>query len=109
MRGPKTKMNYDRKLWNRRAMKYYKTKRAEDSLIGREINRLVQQFHAWRKLALAGIEFDKDALKSLVKELSDLRQENRFRHEFPNFKTFKRFIKDNDVSLMELEEEAREG
>jgi len=81
----------------------YKENKSQDSkLRGREINKLVQEIHKYRKLVPNLTEEQKQQIEELAMKLKNLCKEKGFKNDFPSLPKFKKFLKKNKISLEEL-------
>jgi hypothetical protein len=101
MRRSKTEVG-NRKLYRNKLKAFYKKKRSEDAIVGRQVNRLMQILHQQDKLPEE--KQNEGLIKSTVEQINTLRQEDRFRLEFPTFASFKNFVKTYGITLEELRE-----
>jgi hypothetical protein len=78
----------------------YHQQRYEDRAIGKKIDVLFSQFHKEMKKEIK--DRNVDVLKSIVSQLSELRQQKTFRKEFPTFSSFKKFVKKEKITVEDL-------
>lgn len=86
--------------------RFYKEKRKEDALVGRRVHELVQVWiHAKKTYENKG---DKVILKTTpeaedaLAELQEIKEEPRFRDEFPSFAKFRKFVRKNKLTFEDL-------
>lgn len=97
-----------RRLMRNHLKEIYKNKRREDALVGRRINELTKVWLAADREY--SVEGDKVSVKTTpeaedaLAELQEIKQERRFREDFPTFSTFKTFVKKNKILIKELED-----
>ena len=88
--------------------KFYKEQKSKDREIGLEINRLFAEFfYETKYIQKSGKPADEETIKflgSLAKQIKDLKETGRFKHDFPSFASFRRYIKKEGVTLKEITE-----
>ena len=94
-------MSLKRTVYINRLKKMYKKFKEEDSEIGREINRLIRTLYVQN--ALAADKRDKEVIVDAYTGIKSLREESRFRYEFPQFSIFKKYVEEMGISLADLE------
>jgi len=86
---------------NRELLKgYYKTQRYEDRKVGKQISALFQRF--FEEFKKSKEKRDAESMKLLAEEITKLRKEKLFRHDFPTFASFKKYLKKEKITLKEL-------
>lgn len=89
-------------LFRKRLKKVYKDQKAEDSrAIGKDINEQIQALHQQYKLPKE--KRDADLIKGTLGLLKELRATVRFKHDFPTFAHFYRYVKAENIPLSDLE------
>lgn len=77
----------------------YQRMRKRDGVdVGRKVNALVQQIHNENRKQPR----DGEKLQSLVQQIEELTFEKRFREEFPDFPSFKAYVKKEKLSIKDL-------
>jgi len=94
------------KILRNELKKFYKEKRLEDGKVGRFIDECIQAIHQEYKLAVQ----DRNAIviENNLAELKTVREESRFRQDFPDFASFKKFVKKNKLTLQDLKDVGEE-
>lgn len=83
--------------------KFYKERRAENSEVsGKRINAIIQGLHAQYKAPAD--KRDPKLIKESLEEIAKIREENAFKLDFPDFPSFKKYFKENKLSLKDFEE-----
>lgn len=99
------------KMLRQELKKFYKEKRQEDGrTVGRRIHELAQVLI---KSPIENVRKDKDGKlrfdttpegRLAFEEMQEIRNLPRFRDDFPDFATFKKFIKKNKLTLKDLKD-----
>lgn len=94
------------KLERKLLKNFYKRKKNQDALIGREINEIVSQMITKKrdiqKNNTKATEVDALTFKEKLNELDELRNVTRFRHDFPSFAKFKEFYRKSKFTIEDL-------
>jgi hypothetical protein len=79
---------------------YYKSQRYGDRAVGKKIDSLFKRFHEEFKKKKE--ERSVEMLKVLAEEITSLRKQKLFRHDFPTVASFKAFMKKEKITLKDL-------
>jgi len=100
MSWPAKPIKFTRRLAREQLKGFYKQQRYEDRHVGKKIDSLFTRFHA--EFCKPPAERSGDALKLIVTELAELRSQKTFRKEFPTFASFKKYVKEENLTIKDL-------